>query len=374
MLANAHIISLELFSKTTARHDYNLTKRSPGFCNTSVKIIRDCPLSPAAGNGKDGLMKWLKRIFNPLMAFIGIQVAWVLVLIVWLNWFLGSHRKLRALAEKYSPELLVGGPDWLILTEGVLLLISILVGVYVIFLYWKRQSALVREQRQFISQVTHELKSPLASLQLHLETVRRHQPPPEKMAAFLETMLSDTSRLNGLIDNLLSANRVGQKHWRLDLQPVDFSAFVEKYFRVRQFNLPKAGKLSINVTPGIYVSIDQDAMETVLRNLLENAILYSDPPPEITVTLGRKDDRCHLDIADRGRGIEARDLKKVFNIFYRIRRTNENIRGTGLGLYIVNATVRRHHGQVKVESKGKGQGATFRISLPIAPSPGEEVS
>ena len=313
-------------------------------------------------------MNLLKRIFNPLMAFIGIQVAWVLAVIVWLNWFLGSHRKLRALAEKYSPELLVGGPDWLILTEGLLLLISILVGVYVIFLYWRRQSALVREQRQFISQVTHELKSPLASLQLHLETMRRHRLSPERQAAFLETMLSDASRLNGLIDNLLSANRVGQKHWRLDLQTIDFSAFVDKYFRARQFTLPKAGKLSLDIAPGIYAAIDQDAMETVLRNLLENAVLYSDKFPKIAVSLSRDADKCCLAFSDSGRGIETREQKKIFNMFYRIRRKDENIRGTGLGLFIVHATVRRHHGQVKVESKGSGQGTTFKIILPVAPS------
>ncbi len=293
-------------------------------------------------------MKWLKRIFNPLMAFIGIQVAWVLAVIVWLNWFLGNHRKLRGLAEKYSPELLVGGPDWLILTEGLLLLTSILVGVYVIFLYWRRQSALVSEQRQFISQVTHELKSPLASLQLHLETLRRHQPSAERQAAFLETMLGDASRLNGLIDNLLSANRVGQKHWLLNLQTIDFSAFVERYFRARQFNLPKAGKLSLEITPGIHVAIDQEAMETVLRNLLENAILYSDDSPEIDVTLSRDAHKCCLALVDHGRGIALDEQKKIFNMFYRSRRKDENIRGTGLGLFIAQATVRRHHGQIKV--------------------------
>jgi len=311
------------------------------------------------------LMNFLKRIFNPLMAFIGIQIAWVLMVIVWLNWFLGNHRKLRELAEKYSPELLVGGPDWLILTEGLLLLVSILIGVYVIFLYWKRQSALVREQRQFISQVTHELKSPLASLQLHMETLRRHQLPPERQAAFLETMLSDAGRLNGLIDNLLSANRVGQKHWLLDLQTIDFSAFVEKYFRARQFTLPKAGKLSLDITPGIYAAIDQDAMETVLRNLLENAVLYSDKFPKITVTLSNDADKCCLSFSDSGRGIEFKDQKKIFHMFYRVRRKDENIRGTGLGLFIVHATIRRHHGQVKVESKGQGQGTTFKIILPV---------
>jgi len=307
----------------------------------------------------------LKRIFNPLMAFIGIQLAWVLVVIVWLNWFLGSHRKLRQLAEKYSPELLVGGPDWLILTEGLLLLISILVGVYVIFLYWKKQSALVREQRHFISQVTHELKSPLASLQLHLETIRRHQPSPEKLAAFLETMLSDTTRLNGLIDNLLSASRVEQKHWRLDLQTIDFSAFVEKYFRARQFTLPKAGKLTMEIKPGIHAAVDREAMETVLRNLLENAVLYSDKFPRIRVSLGTEGNNCCLAITDQGRGIDFNEQKKIFKMFYRIRRKDENIRGTGLGLFIVHATVRRHHGQVKVESIGKDQGTTFKIYLPL---------
>ncbi len=310
-------------------------------------------------------MNWLKRIFNPLMAFIGIQVAWVLAVIVWLNWFLGNHRKLRALAEKYSPELLVGGPDWLILTEGLLLLVSILVGVYVIFLYWKRQSSLVREQRQFISQVTHELKSPLASLQLHLETIRRHQPSPEQMAPFVETMLSDANRLNGLIDNLLSANRVGQKHWRLELQKVNFSLFIEKYFRDRQFTLPKAGKLATDIKPNIHVAIDQDAMETVLRNLLENAVLYSDNAPEIKVTLTSDTDKCYLDFADHGRGIAIDEQKKIFNIFYRVRRKDENIRGTGLGLFIVHANILRHNGQVNVSSKGKDQGTTFRITLPL---------
>jgi len=311
-------------------------------------------------------MNWLKRIFNPLMAFIGIQVAWVLAVIVWLNWFLGSHRKLRVLAEKYSPELLVGGPDWLILTEGLLLLASILFGVYVIFLYWRRQSALVREQRQFISQVTHELKSPLASLQLHLETLRRHQPPPERQAAFLETMMGDARRLNGLIDNLLSANRIGQKHWRLNLKTVDFSVFLEKYFRARQFTLPKAGKLSLDITPEIHADIDEDAMETVLRNLLENAVLYSDGSPVIEVSLSRNAQNCCLALTDHGRGIEPEEQKKIFNMFYRSRRKDENIRGTGLGLFIVRATVLRHHGKIKVESKGKGLGSTFRIILPLA--------
>ena len=309
-------------------------------------------------------MRWWRSLFNPLFAFIGIQLLWIVVVAGWLYWFLGSQRKLRALAEKYSPELLTGGPDWVLLVEGLILLVAILIGVYVIFLFWSRQAALLREQRLFISQVTHELKSPLASLQLHLETIRRHRPPPERLAAFLETMLADAARLNGLIDNLLSASRVEQKNWTLHPQPTDFSAFVERYFRPRQFTLPRAGKMALEVEPGLHAMVDREAMETVFRNLLENAILYSDGPPEITIRLRSQPDTCLFEIADRGRGIEAAHQRKIFKMFYRVRRKDENIRGSGLGLFIVRANIERHGGQISVESPGAGKGSTFRIVLP----------
>ena len=319
-------------------------------------------------------MRWFRSLINPLFAFIGIQLAWIVVVVGWLYWFLGSHRQLRELAEKYSPELLNRGPDWLILVEGLLLLLAILAGVYVIFLYWSRQAALLREQKLFISQVTHELKSPLASLQLHLETIRRHQPPPERLAAFLETMMGDTARLNGLIDNLLSAGRIEQKTWSPNLQRIDFSAFIERYFRSRQFALTRAGKLTIDVEAGLWAMIDPETMETVCRNLLENAVLYSDGPPEISVRLYRKGADCVLEVADRGRGIDPQHQKKIFKMFYRVRRSNENIRGSGLGLFIVHANVEKHGGRIEVESAGAGKGTTFRITLPLVKSalPGDE--
>jgi len=266
-------------------------------------------------------MKLWKKLFNPLMAFIGIQLAWVLVIVIWLDWFLGQHRRLRELAEKYSPELLHADPDWVILVEGLLLLLAILVGVYVIFVYWTRQAALLREQRQFMSQVTHELKSPLASLQLHLDTIRRREPSREQLLIFLETMQGDANRLNGLINNLLSASRIEQKHWKLFLEKIDFSRFTEQYFQKRQYDLPRAGKMSLDIAPGIYVALDKESMETVFRNLLENAVLYAEGPPVIHISLAPLDHgKCLLTFADQGRGIDQRHLKKIFKIFYRVRR------------------------------------------------------
>jgi signal transduction histidine kinase len=311
-------------------------------------------------------MKLFGRLLNPVIAFIGIQLAWLLVVIFWIYWFMGKHRQLRALAEKYSPELLRGGADWFILTEGLLLLAAILAGVYVIFLFWRRQAALYRDQRKFIAQISHELKSPLASLQLHLETIRRRRPPAETLDTFLDTMLADTDRLGKLINNLLSAQRLEQKEFNLTLQPGDLSNLVAGYFRPRQYSLPQAGRMELEIEPGLRGRFDAEALETVFRNLLENALLYAAGAPQIRVCLHRQGNRAHLVFADRGRGIERKELGKVFRMFYRVRHHGETIRGSGLGLFIVQTVVRLHGGKVWVESAGLGQGTTFHILLPLA--------
>src|SRR5208282_2047676 len=157
---------------------------------------------------KQGIMKLLRKLFHPLFALIAIQLVWVLLVIFWIYWFIGSNKAFRKLAELYRPELAGRGIDWTVLVVGLALLLVILPGVYVIFLYWKRQSDLVNQQKNFMSQVTHELKSPLASIQLHLETIKLRNPPPDKMERFLDTMLADTDRLNNLINNLLLAAKL----------------------------------------------------------------------------------------------------------------------------------------------------------------------
>ncbi|BCR06106.1 two-component sensor histidine kinase [Desulfuromonas versatilis] len=317
-------------------------------------------------------MKLFKRLINPLMAFIGIQLVWIVVVVLWIYWFMGKHRQLRSLAEKYSPELLQGNADWFILAEGLLLLLAILAGIYVIFLYWQRQAALYRAQRHFIAQVTHELKSPLASLQLHLETIRRRRPSPEKMDVFVDTMLGDTDRLQQLISNLLTANRVEQRKVKLALRRTNLSELVNAYFKRHQYSLPKAGKMTLAVEPDLFARIEAESLETVFRNLLENAILYSVDAPRIRVELARKGRQAHLAFTDNGRGIERRELKKVFQMFYRVRQTRSAVRGSGLGLFIVKAIVKLHRGKVWLESPGEGRGATVHILLPLDSGEGKE--
>lgn len=316
-------------------------------------------------------MKLFRRLVSPLIVFIGIQLAWILVVIFWISWFVRNNRKFRALAEKYGPGLPQSGLDWLVLAEGLVLLIAILAGVYVIFLYWRRQSALAQEQRNFISQVSHEFKTPLASLQLHLETIRLRQPDQQQLDFFLGTMLEDTVRLRNLVDNLLDASRLEQKRIRLDLKPENLSQLVTDFFQQKTATLPEDARLTLDLAQDLHAQIDQAALQMVLRNLLENALLYSDGPPIIHVSLKAEGSRCHLCFADQGRGIAAKDRKKVFRMFYRVRKSDETIRGSGLGLFIVKAVIWRHKGKVWLESKGLGHGTSFHMLFPrIEPKEG----
>lgn len=317
-------------------------------------------------------MRWFNKLFHPLIAFIGIQLAWILMVVFWIYWFVGRHKDFRQLAELYRPEL-AGRLDWLVLAEGLVLLVVILAGVYVLFLVWRRQSALYRQQKNFISQVTHELKSPLASIQLHLETIRLRNPSPDKLERFLDTMLSDADRLHNLINNLLMTARLEDSRRSSQYPVIDFSAFVATYLERKRSKLPEGGSLTVEVENGLNVAVDTEGMEMVLRNLFENAVLYSPASPELRVKLSREGRCCRLTFQDNGIGIDPKNLKKIFRIFYRIRRPGENIRGSGLGLYIVKSIVAEHGGKVTAASDGHGKGSTFTIILPLAAHRGTNV-
>lgn len=311
-------------------------------------------------------MKLFRRIFHPLITFIGVQILCIFLLISWIYWFLGRHQQLKEIANRYQAERLPETTDWFILTEGILLLVAILVGTYVIFIFWRRQASLNRAQQHFINQVTHELKSPLASIQLHLETIEMRQLEGEKLQALIKLMQNDSERLGNLINNLLIAGKLEHKDGLLNLQYGNLSEAVEEYLQKRQSAFRQSGRLEWKIEPGLMVNFDRELIETVLRNLLENAVLYADGPPFVSVKLHRDGRLAHLSVADQGSGIDPKYSKKVFKMFYRIRRGERPVRGSGLGLFIVRNAIRRHGGKVWLKSPGTGFGSTFHLTIPIA--------
>jgi len=310
-------------------------------------------------------MKMIRRIFNPVIALVAIQLVWVVAVVLWVNWFVGRHRQLKELATRYSPELLARTEGWSPLVQGLLLLAIILVGVYVLFIFWRRQSRLYQEQREFITQVTHELKSPLASIQLHLETIRLRRPPADRLDSFVDTMLDDTRRLHSQIDNLLLAARIEQRRRSVERREIDLSSFVQKYLDENRERLPPGTRLETSLEPGLRAAVEPDELGTVLRNLLENAVLYSPGVPELELRLKRNGRWAALALKDHGRGLEHDQLRKIFRRFYRVELPDERIRGTGLGLYIVQSVIEGCGGTVQAESAGPGTGCTFTLQLPL---------
>jgi len=313
-------------------------------------------------------MRSIKNIFSPITTLIIVQVLWIGIVVLWVIWFLGRHNELRKLVEQYRPERVPPHIDWPVLTAGIVMLALVLVGLYVIFIYWKRQSRLYAEQKTFISQITHELKSPLASIQLHLETIRLRRPPAEMMERFVDTMLADTERLNNLISNFLMAAKLEQRSREASLSRTDLSSFVRNCVDDFRKNLQDDSPLSVEIEPEIHAEIDAEEIQMAIRNLLENAFLYSAAAPEVRVTLNRSGKNCILTVRDNGRGIDRKEMDNIFRMFYRVRLSGETIKGTGLGLYIVKSVVRRHNGKVSVASDGPGKGTVFTITLPVAGS------
>jgi signal transduction histidine kinase len=307
--------------------------------------------------------RWL---YHPVTIFLFIQVLWILLMVIWIRWYIEKHSQLRAMAERLRTQVEVDGFGWLPLLEGGLLLALILAGATVIFIYWNKQHRLNQMQQAFVSNVTHELKSPVASIQLALETIAMRDLSEGQKKEFISMMLDDTERLSALIDRILGAARIEKKRGRYRLETVSIRHFLEDTIAEDRHLYEKDGHAIILEKGGdARVAIDRSAMRMVLANLLENAARYSPPGSQIRLRLHRDLRSCRLDVIDSGDGIQGKDLRNVFKMFWRgSEEQTAHGRGTGLGLYIVRNIVKDHRGKVWASSSGIGRGSTFSVRLP----------
>jgi hypothetical protein len=304
--------------------------------------------------------RWL---YHPVTIFLLMQVLWVLLMVVWVRWYLENHAQLRQMAQLLTSQTDVERLGWLPLVQGGILLTLILAGATVIFIYWNKQHRLNQMQRTFVSNVTHELKSPVASIQLALETMALRELSAEQVREFLSMMLNDTERLTTLIDRILGAARIEKQRGSYNLEPVSLRHFVGEVLEEDRHLFEKDGHVVVLEKCGdARVAIDRAAMRMVLANLIENAARYSPRGSAIRIRLHRDLRRCRLDVTDSGAGIARKDLKNLFKMFW--RGETSWVSGTGLGLYIVRHIVRDHKGKVWATSPGPGRGSTFSVSLP----------
>lgn len=312
-------------------------------------------------------MSKFRTLFHPIIVFIGVQIAWVFLMAIWINWYLKNRQDVEAFAKRLRPEFFSPDLNWVILIEGCVLMLFILGGILLMFIYYNKQARLNRMQSDFISSVSHELKSPLASLQLYLETMKYQKLSQEEVRDFVETMLQDTERLSALIENILEASSPESKNIQLQIQSVEMKPFLEEVFQSyrRQFEEKNCNaKLEIEGAPTLHV--DKRAMRMVFNNLIGNALRYTSSGKQFKIRLHTRDKFCDIDFIDQGLGMDEKDRKKVFKKFYRVRnRETENIEGAGLGLYICQEIVKNHNGQIEVKSEGRGKGCVFTVTLPM---------
>jgi len=267
---------------------------------------------------------------------------------------------------------------WIILNwrEVALLIFGIVFFVVLIFGVVLNTTFLIREIRRneqhdaFINAVTHELKTPIASIRLYLDTLKTREVDEEQRREFYNIMLADSERLLLTVEQVLRAGRTGMKRRRITNSVINLGEMVQECLeltRVR-YGLNESA-LIYSASPEVSsakVSGDVDELRAAFSNLLDNAVKYSDNEVEVSVSVAALDDkRIAVRVADKGIGIPSAQLKRIFKRFYRVPgRFMARVKGTGLGLFIVHSVVTKHGGRVFAESAGLGHGSTFTVHLP----------
>lgn len=314
-------------------------------------------------------------LFYLLVVYVFIQFSWWSYLMVKLNnEVLEQRLHIIALQTSDASEIETAQSElhaklkkrWLMIAgEGTVFLVLLISGFLQTRKTFKKEAELGLRQKNFLLSITHELKSPIASAKLQLETLLKRDLPKEKQNEIIHNALADTERLNALVENVLIAVRLEDNSFRLLKQVSNFSELVESEMNklATLFQQQKQHNLSLSIEKGIEFEADRFAFISILTNLYENAIKYSPNVPQITCILKKYEHKILLQIADEGSGVSEAEKQLIFDKFYRIgnEETRKN-KGTGLGLYIVKKLVLAHQGTIEVK-KNSPKGSIFEIVL-----------
>jgi signal transduction histidine kinase len=283
------------------------------------------------------------------------------------------------------------GSGWIILNwrEGIRVFLGIIffgaivAGLVLNTIFLVREIRRNEQHDSFINAVTHELKTPIASIQLYLQTLQRREVDEAQRQQFYQLMLLDTERLLHTVEQVLKAGEAAHKKGPAQRQPLEFNTLVRDcvelararhHLQAGDLDYRESLSLSSSSTStqksmnggGARVLGDPEELRTAVSNLLDNAVKYSPDGVHIAVELETPDEkRVVLRVRDRGVGIPEQDLKRVFKRFYRVtQRSLSQVKGTGLGLFIVRSIARKHGGRVFAQSEGAGKGTTVILELP----------
>lgn len=255
------------------------------------------------------------------------------------------------------------------LVLGVTTFTLIIAGLIVYTVFLVREMGITEQQDSFLNSVTHELKTPIASIRLYLETLQSREVGDQQRKEFYRIMLQDADRLQHTVEQVLRAGVARQKRRLEHRAPVDLGWLVQECVDTARTR-HHLSESAITIVDGdlatpLVVNGDVDELRTAIANLLDNAVKYANGPPQITVqAAGATPDTAWVRVKDNGIGIPRAQIGRIFARFYRFQPGSSKIKGTGLGLYIVRSIAKRHGGRVFAQSAGENKGATFTLELP----------
>jgi signal transduction histidine kinase len=290
---------------------------------------------------------------------LGVVMIVLLVLLI-VGWVI-----LSVFAAVYDDRR--AGIYWALLSVGATILVFVIVGVVIYLTLSVKAINLSRRQSNFIDSVTHELKSPIASLKLYLQTLHRHHVSPEEQADFYRFMLEDVERLDTLINHLLDVARMDKSRGESEPEDVDLSDVLRRCAEevcLRYHASPDV--VQLDLAPACVRAAPVD-LHLIFRNLIDNAVKYADDDnPQVAVSLrAAPPGFVTVKVADNGRGISPAERRRIFGRFVRLGSELERDKpGTGLGLYIVRTLVDRLRGKIRVRDRQEGTGTVFDVQLP----------
>jgi len=251
----------------------------------------------------------------------------------------------------------------MILGEGSMFVIVFTAGAISLHKSIKKERRLQEQKKNFLMSVTHELKSPLASIKLLLQTIQKRDLTKQQVHDFINKSLLDIERLDDMVENMLLASKIDNRSYTFPKAQFNLSALVDSVVNRLQLNKCDLTQQLINaeIEPKIEITGDKFALTSVVTNLLENAIKYSGPCEVVDVRLYSKDSKIFLEVADHGIGIADNEKPRIFDRFYRVgSEETRNTKGTGLGLYIVKEVLNQHEASISVKDNDP-TGSVFEV-------------
>ncbi len=308
-------------------------------------------------------------LIHPVFILVSSILALVLSLFLYIYWYIEISSGLRSIIDRFNLDTgqFLTSQTWVVILVLTVLVGVIIMGIFIIFVYNLKTLRLYRLQHNFINSFTHELKTPVTSLKLYLETFLKYELSREDQLKYTQYMLSDTGRLSNDINRILNLAQIESKSYAEEYTLQNLPEAIEQFYHSNshlfrdcniKIHLPKKRSYFYRIIPSMF--------EMLLMNLFTNALKYNDAMvPRIEISFHEQPKKIAVHFKDNGIGIAKPELKKIFKKFYQVGRSDDmSAKGSGLGLYLVDHIAKIHKGKIVAQSDGLGKGAVFSLIFP----------